>query len=288
MTTPKYRVSNQVRDSVVSFGATVVDTTTESFRAMIQDLASNDSGGLWLKPYRGIPDVPGLHPFDLILLSDEAQVLDVAAPYPTVKLADLETPVASALVLPLRTIRSSLTSVGDQLVISEADERDAVVTTLPVKKSQQPEKTQALGNPEEQEKPGLFIRILRWFWPKSDSGRAPRQTIPNLGAYHWTGGAPQIFALGDISATGFYLITAERWTPGTIALMTLQRTNTSGIDPRDAISVVVQAVRWGLDGMGFEFIMDDFVEANPGLILAGKGTDREALEQFLMRLKLQN
>lgn len=288
MTTPKYRVSNKIRESVVSLGATVVDTTTESFKAVIQDLASNDSGGLWLKPYRGIPDVPGLHPFDLILLSDEAQVLDMAAPYPAVKLGDLETPAASALVLPLRTIHSSLTCVGDQLVISEADERDVVSTTPPTREPEHQEKRQPFGDSGEKEKPGLFIRILRWFWPKPDSGRAPRQTIPNLGAYHWTGGAPQVFALGDISATGFYLITAERWTPGTIALMTLQRTNTSGIDPRDAISVVVQAVRWGLDGMGFEFIMDDFVKANPGLVLAGKGTDREALEQFLLRLKLQN
>lgn len=286
MTVQKYRVSNRTRESVVSSGATAVDTTSESVRAAIQDLASRDAGGLWLRPYRGIPDFPDIHPFDLILLSDEDEVVEVAAPFPAVKPTDLETPAASALLLPLRTINSSKTDVGDQLEISEADGRDATITKRTINEPQHQEKKQAFDAPEE--KPGLFTRMVRWLFPKPDSSRAPRQTIPNLGAYYWTGGAPQVFALGDISATGFFLITAERWRPGTIVLMTLQRTNTSGIDPRDAISVVVQAVRWGLDGMGFEFIMDDFVKDNPGLILTGKGTDRAALEKFLLRLKLQN
>lgn len=134
--------------------------------------------------------------------------------------------------------------------------------------------------------PGIGTRFLRWLFEGHNLRRAPRHSLPELGAFYWTGGAPHGFPLRDISNTGFYLLTEERWTPGTVVLMTLQRTNTTGNAPEDAISVLVQAVRWGQDGMGFEFIMADAVKANPGVSLPGKGTDKKALEQFLKRMNL--
>jgi hypothetical protein len=68
--------------------------------------------------------------------------------------------------------------------------------------------------------------------------------------------------------------------------MTLQRTNTSGNEPGDSLSILANAVRWGIDGMGFEFVLSDFVSLNPGLSLPGKGTDKEALKQFISRLQI--
>jgi hypothetical protein len=137
------------------------------------------------------------------------------------------------------------------------------------------------------ENPG-FVSRLRRFLPAvaRKSTRAPRQVIPNLGASYWTGGAPQVFTIGNISASGFYIVTDRLCPSGTMLLMTLQRTNISGNDPRDSISVLVQAVRYGSDGMGFEFVTEDFVRANPRLGLTGKGTNREVLKLFLLWMKL--
>jgi hypothetical protein len=83
------------------------------------------------------------------------------------------------------------------------------------------------------------------------------------------------------------MITDKLCPAGTMVLMTLQRINSSGTDPRDSISVLVQAVRRGLDGMGFQFVTEDFVRANPRLGLPGKGTNKESLRLFLIWIRLQ-
>ena len=111
--------------------------------------------------------------------------------------------------------------------------------------------------------------------------------IRNLGASCWTGGAPQVFPVDNISDSGLYVITDKLCPLGTMVLMTLQRTNISGNAPRDSISVLVQAVRYGSEGMGFEFVTENFVRVNPRLGLSGKGTNREVLKVFLLWLRVQ-
>jgi hypothetical protein len=113
------------------------------------------------------------------------------------------------------------------------------------------------------------IRLLRWLFPElvigeaerpRDRRRADRQSLPGLIAYYFTGGAPEPHKISDISVTGFYLHTDERWMPGTVVRMTLQRVGSKGDDPSDIISVNSKIVRWGADGEGFEFILTDLDE----------------------------
>lgn len=133
-----------------------------------------------------------------------------------------------------------------------------------------------------------FVSRLRQLFPaRRKSGRASRQSLSNLGASYWTGGAPQVFPVGNISVSGFYLLTDKFCPSGTLIQMTLQRVDFIENDPRDSISVLAQAVRRGLDGMGFEFVTEDFVRANPRLGLSGRGTNKEKLRAFLMWLRLQ-
>jgi hypothetical protein len=110
------------------------------------------------------------------------------------------------------------------------------------------------------------VRMLRWIFPdliikepeqQVDRRRASRQSLPGLIAYYFTGGTPEPQKISNISVTGFYLQTEERWMPGTIVRMTLQRIGTKGDDPSDIISVNSRIVRWGEDGEGFEFILAD-------------------------------
>jgi hypothetical protein len=113
------------------------------------------------------------------------------------------------------------------------------------------------------------IRLLRWLFPDlvigevakpQDRRRADRQSLSGLIAYYFTGGSPEPHKIGNISVTGFYLHTDERWMPGTVVRMTLQRAGSKGDDPSDTITVNSKIVRWGSDGEGFEFILTDLDE----------------------------
>ena len=72
--------------------------------------------------------------------------------------------------------------------------------------------------------------LERWWSP--DPRKAPRELAPGLAAYYWNGAAPKAHAVRDISPTGLYVVTEERWYPGTLVLMTLQRTDDGETDRR--------------------------------------------------------
>jgi uncharacterized membrane protein (UPF0127 family) len=55
----------------------------------------------------------------------------------------------------------------------------------------------------------------------SEPRKAPRSALPWLVTYFFTGGRPIAHAIRDISVTGMYVFTEERWYPGTVVRMTL-------------------------------------------------------------------
>lgn len=123
--------------------------------------------------------------------------------------------------------------------------------------------------PAPKQKLPWTVRLLRWLFPHliiqeperpPDRRRADRQSLPGLVAYYFTGGKPEPQRISNISVTGFYLHTDERWMPGTVVRMTLQRVGSKGDDPADTITVNSRIVRWGSDGEGFEFILTDLEE----------------------------
>src|SRR5258708_2693330 len=125
MATGKYSVYNSSREGFLSSGVTVIDTTLEPLRVlkvMIEGLALNAETGLWLTPLDGIPKVPRLSPFDLVYLDVDCRVVQG-----TELLAGIDFPpfggqASSALVLPFKTMSSSQTHSGDQLVLQVVEE----------------------------------------------------------------------------------------------------------------------------------------------------------------------
>ncbi|HUB29001.1 MAG TPA: hypothetical protein VL967_04860 [Terracidiphilus sp.] len=119
-------------------------------------------------------------------------------------------------------------------------------------------------------KPSLKLQVLSWLYPnlhlenvektRREDRAAPRVTDPGLVAYFFTGGAPRPHEVKNISVTGFYMLTDERWLPGTIIRITLQLVGTTGENPHDTITVHSRVVRWGPDGGGFEFVLPGFVD----------------------------
>jgi hypothetical protein len=118
--------------------------------------------------------------------------------------------------------------------------------------------------------PSKKLQLLSWLYPdlhlervektRREERAATRLSEPGLVAYFFTGGSPRPHEVKNISVSGFYMYTDERWLPGTIIRITLQILGSSGDDPRDTITVHSRVVRWGVDGGGFEFVLPGFID----------------------------
>jgi c-di-GMP-binding flagellar brake protein YcgR len=84
--------------------------------------------------------------------------------------------------------------------------------------------------------------------------RPQRYIAPRIVAYFWDGGSPTAHCIRDVSSTGMYLLTPQRWYPGTLITMTLQRTEKDQSGVRQSITVQARVVRSGEDGVGFRFV----------------------------------
>jgi hypothetical protein len=127
-----------------------------------------------------------------------------------------------------------------------------------------------------------FLKTLLRDWFSSDRRRSPRQPLPSLVAYYFTGGAPRAYQITDISSCGFYILSEEQWSPGTLVRMTLQRTDSSGKNVDDSIAVQSLIVRWVSDGMGLAFVVS---RADLNESPRENGVDKKTLERFLSKVK---
>jgi uncharacterized membrane protein (UPF0127 family) len=318
MESQKYCVYNQTRESFLSLGVAVADTSPEQLESLIETLTIKIDSGLWAVPFKGIPAVRWVSPVDLVYLDENYRVIQDVESYPTSNSKPLKFEAASALVLPVHTIYSSQTQPGDQLVICVAEEMERRLERLSssfgtappapssVSLREKQQNSEALcpsplqnrstnvspifqgpdemndSQPKDQ-KPGL-IRSWLQNWLSSDRRRAKRQPLPGLVAYYWTGGNPKAYRIGDISSTGFFLLTQERWFPGTMILMTLQRTDSEGRNIEDAISVQSKVVRWGDDGVGLLFVLSRESEVSENRLESW--ANKKTLEHFLERVNL--
>jgi len=103
------------------------------------------------------------------------------------------------------------------------------------------------------------------------------------------------FQIADVSLKGFYMITLERWLPGTTMLVTLERTDLGGSGFGKSITLLATVARTGLNGIGFSFCFADDEEAASSssklespTSLHGGGATKEDIEKFLEGLNLSN
>jgi len=129
----------------------------------------------------------------------------------------------------------------------------------------------------------MHLRFLRWLFPEVNQRRAKRFPTSNLVAYYWTGGAPFSYQVGDISATGVFLLTKERWAPGTLIQMTLQP-QSGKVSNDNSICVLSEVVRWGENGSGFNFILKDYENVNNYGLQPSEAIDRKTVERFLHKV----
>jgi hypothetical protein len=320
METPKLCAYNQTRECFLGLEVAEADVSFDGLRDILATLALQSGEGLWMSPFRGIPDKGISAPLDLVYLDADCKVLEVVESFPTFRGTPLSPQAASVLALPTHSIYSSQTQSGDQLMLCPAAEMErhlerasnnvvpaAVVQSavllrekplwsggpgllqLKDRSNEQPPEPKQVTHEMRLVEPGMKEAkppkswLERWWSP--DPRKAPRMDSPGLAAYYWTGAAPQARNIKDISNTGLYVVTEERWYPGTLVLMTLQRTDLGEESLERSISVHSRAVRWGNDGVGLQFILKNSPAMGPGKSPLVDAVDKKELDKFLDKLK---
>jgi hypothetical protein len=316
---------NQTRECFLGLEVSAADLSYAGLKELLGKLALKSGEGLWMSPFRGIPDTNMLDPLDLIYLDEDCRVIEVVESFPTFRVTPSSPQASSVLALPTHSIYSSQTQQGDQLVLCVAEEMQhrlerfssssgiagtvqsaAVLREKPLwsggpgvadmgnrsgKESSEPEKffEMDLVEPgmEDVKPPKSWLE--RWWSPDPrkapDLRKATRELLPGVAAYYWTGAAPKAHSVKDISSTGLYVVTEERWYPGTLILMTLQVEGRGEEMVEHSIAVHSRAVRWGSDGVGLQFILQNTPAASMGANPLAHGVDKNELDQFIALLR---
>jgi len=313
---------NQTRECFLGLDVAAQELSYADLEDRLSEREFRSGEGLWLNPFHGIPMTGLITPLDLIYLDDECRVIEAVESYPTFLASPSRPRAASVLVLPAHSIYSSQTQTGDQLVLCVAEEMEVRLERISERLTSPPEDfidvqgavllreqplwsggpgLLELGTRSEKDadkapvthemsliEPG--IRAVRppknWLerWWSPDPRKAPRQQELGLAAYYWNGAPPKGHTVRDVSSTGLYVVTEERWYPGTLVLMTLQKTVNGEKIAEQSIQVMSRAVRWGNDGVGLQFVLPDDKEARKGLNPYTDGSSQKDFSRFLQRL----
>jgi hypothetical protein len=90
---------------------------------------------------------------------------------------------------------------------------------------------------------------------KAEPDRAERRSVSDFAAYRWTHSGLRQDAVKNVSSTGVYLVTEERWQPGTILTLTLQREGQVELSSQYRITTQARVARSGRDGVGLSFVL---------------------------------
>jgi hypothetical protein len=90
--------------------------------------------------------------------------------------------------------------------------------------------------------------------------RPERREVSGLEAIHWTGSSPGLDIVKNISSSGMYLVTRERWQEGEINPVRLVYPELTDDSPERQVTVETRTVRWGEDGMGLSFVLPDCMD----------------------------
>jgi TadE-like protein/PilZ domain len=114
-------------------------------------------------------------------------------------------------------------------------------------------------------------------WLTGDSSReyrAQRYVRLALVAYYWDGGIPAGHPVRNLSVSGAFIETSDRWYIGTMLNLTLQMTasGVESIDTAECLTITCRVVRHAADGVGVAFMLHS-------------SRDRKVLAQFLRRVR---
>ena len=84
--------------------------------------------------------------------------------------------------------------------------------------------------------------------------RSERRPVEQFAAYRWNGATLVQESVRDISPTGVYIVTKDRWQRGTLVTLTLQREGPLETTAERRLDVRAMVARSGKDGVGLAFV----------------------------------
>jgi hypothetical protein len=252
----QFCVYNQTSECFLSLGVREGDGALGRLGGLLTARPRRYDEGQWVQRPRGNHFVRIFSSRDLVFLDDKHRVLGVLESFPPFRFAPVGPEVASVLDLPVQTIVSSQTQPGNQLVICAAEELEFRLRSMP--DLQKHELTDFYIATEE------LQAARKWNPPPAapDRRAGRRKRWPRLVAYDSLGGALEVHGVKDMSASGLYLMTRERWPLGAQVTMTLQRTDGLDDNPKNnTIMVQLRVARWGADGVGLAFVQSEAEES---------------------------
>ncbi len=117
-------VFNRTRESFLSLSVSVADTHLSRLKGLVGRLRLKSDDGLWVVPSQGVHTLGVLFPVDLVYLDSDCRVIHLVESLGSFRIGPIRPACASVLELPPRTIYSSQTQVGDQLVICSSEEME--------------------------------------------------------------------------------------------------------------------------------------------------------------------
>ncbi len=245
MPTCRYCAYNQASECFLSLGVTVGKGPFAGWRRPSQ----RRDEGRWIIG-RKHAFIGFLSRCDLVYLDSAHRVLHVAEAFLGLGFVPHHPGAESVLVLPVRTILSSQTQPGNQLVICEAKQMES--------------RLRGESDAEPPLMPGAsFVDWLERY-AEPEHRKAARQRWPRMVACDAEGTQSKVHGIRDISATGLYLITPERWPVGSEVKLRFQHTDPAQSCLNDPATVTLTVCRWGEDGVGMEFAKSNIEQ--PALI----------------------
>jgi hypothetical protein len=289
----KLRILDATQETLIVPDVLNIDTEREPINVVAKNLNGIANNGLLLSPYRGIPQVGGTPDLDIIYIDRHFRVVRCLEGYRhgSITLPDIS--ASSALILPSGRASAARIQVGDKL-----DVRDVATGSRWGGASEALDQGSSLeedrsANDELQRPPkppgkglrGIFGRLMgSKEKPKSlDRRKAERRVIPGLVAFFSLTSLRKGFGVKSISTEGFYVLTEERWPPGTSVMVSLQIINPASQQIEAMIAVQSKVVWLGTDGVGFAFD-DDPTHRNRHLSATGI-EEMQQLKKFLQMIR---
>lgn len=112
-----YYVFNPVRQTFLHLGVERADTSFRRLRGLLGRWSLRNYEGLWVIPSRAIHTIGLLFPIDVVYLDESCKVVHLIEHLRPFRITPLRMQCESILELPPRSIYSSNTQIGDQLLI---------------------------------------------------------------------------------------------------------------------------------------------------------------------------
>ena len=257
----KYCVYNQNSECFLSLGATLADDALGYLGRMFRNRGPRAlDEGQWVLQPKPIHTLRLFSSRDLVILDAQFRVLEAIESWPSLRFVPLREEAAGMLTLPVHTIYSSQTQPGHRLIICLPEEMKERLRSVPPIPLPIPGLDAPGGREELSPAPGAS-RQNRSQPTAPLTGQKPRRLEePRLVAYDAKDSGLKMYSVREVSGTGLFLATQERWPLGTQSALTLQRMDGLSDSLLPAITVEMRVDRWGEDGMGFTFVRPGALE----------------------------